>query len=274
MVAAALLAGDGKRRALRYALVLAAAAMKFYPLVALALRERMRVASRVFLFAAGLSVLFALAFRSELAEILPPRPNPLGDTFGANHLVRAFQDWASPLGGLAALGAQLAAVFLAIRTFARRPEIGEAFDSLPALAQIQLLTNAAIVIGGYFLLENIGYRAVILLPPLFCCIRLAESAAKLGARRVFGAVSAAMLVCLWMLSLQQIVALLFGGGYDPVSGSVAGYAFWTIRELLWSFVAGALGGLLVRFAARSQSAIDLEAWLRRFSGRLAASNVP
>jgi hypothetical protein len=46
--------------------------------------------------------------------------------------------------------------------------------------------------------------------------------------------------------VQQFVALVFGGSYFPVRGSLAGYLFWVVRELAWWWAATVLAAALVR----------------------------
>src|SRR5258708_11840839 len=82
-------------------------------------------------------------------------------------------------------------------------------------------------------------------------------------RPVFNVAIGAMLCVLWELTIRHLVADVFGGSFNPVEGSLAGYAVWAVQELAWWWLIAVLLAFLIRFAA------DSPAWreLRMILGR-------
>jgi hypothetical protein len=139
-----------------------------------------------------------------------------------------------------------ASAILFLTTMASRRDFMVALRRLPVQASVTLTMAAAMFCGCFFAFENVGYRAVLMLPALPVLVGLAQSAPSPQTRRLFASAVAAAISGLWMLTLQHFVAFVFGGSYFPVQGSLAGAFFWVVRELAWWWAAIVLAAALAR----------------------------
>jgi hypothetical protein len=265
IVAALFLAKATRARVIGYCFIATAAALKFYPLAAfvVAARERLRCASAVAIVVAAGVAAFVFGYRHELREITLPQSHAFTDNIGAAtlpHGIRmllggALQDLGVNPGAILVvvalsvaltwLGLSASAIFF-ITTIASRRDFMVALRRLPVQANVTLAMAAAMFCGCFFAFENVGYRAVLMLPALPVLIGLAQSAPSKLTRLVFASAIAAAIFGLWMLSIQRFVAFVFGGSCYPVQGSLTGYLFWVVRELAWWWTATVLTTALFR----------------------------
>ena len=264
IVAALLLAKSVGARVIGYGLIATAAALKFYPLAAFVVagRERLRVATTLAILVAVGVAAFVFGYRDELREVTLPQEAAFTNSIGAGaipHGVRvllrsALHDLGGDAGGGVVVALSVAVVWvglsasaiLLLATMASRRDFMLALRRLPVLPGIMLTMAAALFCGCFFAFESVGYRAVLMLPALPVLVGLAQSAPSAWTRRLFASAVAAAICGLWMLTLQQFVAFVFGGSYFPVQGSLAGYLFWDVRELAWWWAATVLAAALVR----------------------------
>ncbi len=254
-------------RAVGYGLIGLAAALKFYPVFgfALALQERAKAAGAIMLAVAVAAAAFVWRFHADIRQISLPKPLAFTDGVGAASIpdgVRALLGQAlldhgvSPHAAsvLVAFAVSLVSVglvgalFACAAAIAQRPDFEQALRTLPQRARLLLMIAAALFGGCFLASENIGYRAVLIVPALPAIVGLALNAPSRGARWLFAAATAACLCGLWMLTLQALVAFAFGGSAIPVSGALAGYLFWLIRELAWWAAVTVLLAALARHA--------------------------
>ncbi len=287
IVAALLLAKGARARVIGYGLIATAAALKFYPLAAFVVagRERLRAAATLAIVVAVGVAAFVLRYRDELREITLAPAHTFTDNIGAAilpHGVRVLLGGAlqelkvdpAAIVVVVALSVSVvwvglsasAIVFLA--TAASRRDFMLALRRLPVQASVMLTMAAAMFCGCFFALENVGYRAVLILPALPVLVGLTRGAPTPWTRRLFASAVAAAICGLWMLTLQQFVAFVFGGSYYPVQGSMAGYLFWVVRELAWWWVATVLAAALVRQILDGLAVRELRSLLVTAAGRI------
>jgi len=244
--------------------------LKFYPLVlfVLYLRERMAIFAALCLAGCALIAAFVWHFHAELREMSRDLPvfSYFTDAFGAAQLpgglVTALQHMAArgtlrigyvaPRRFYAAffLGTWILLAAAAIGTGLRLAATASIRAAIAALApdeQAFLVIGAALICGCFFAGMNDSYRGVHF---LFILPGMMALAAKPGGR-VFGVSAAGILLLMWGLTLQGLVAELSGGVAYPMGGSVAIDAYWLIHELIWWSVISVLLGILFCFIAES-----------------------
>jgi hypothetical protein len=260
---------DGSARMVGYSLVLLAGLLKFYPLVLclLVLRERFLRAVLLAMAALIVLVLFVWHFQAELAEMAGNLPS-LGyftDTFGARQLpiglgviLRDLGIDRLPLLGevdskrslvlvmIVLIASHLAASAIAFR-LAMLPGMRAALGALTAREGGFLVIGAALLCGCFFAGQNVGYRGIHLLfvVPGLAALALAPAAGAM--RTLFRWLTVLVMLLLWGLSLQQLVAWLSGGSARPMGGSVAMDFYWIGHELAWWWVVSVLLAIVIRF---------------------------
>jgi hypothetical protein len=252
-----------------YGLFLAAAALKFYPIVlmVLALRERpLRfltvLAISLCCFAAYL-FLFARSTGQAL-NILPPGL-PFDDAFGAASLpfgvmLLAFQPiprvlpdipgdlvaihhpFAGALFSFARFGLSLAAlIWVILRARQRRFDVGHIDDE----RRLFLLAGCLLIAFCFFCSMNAGYRSIFLLLTLpALCLRAPTDAGKWLVRPL----ALAILLLLWETPLRLSVYAIGLAVLGPVHDVYPQAGFWLLRELLWWWVATEFVGFIAGFA--------------------------
>ncbi len=263
----------GGERMAGYALFLLAGLLKFYPLVLglLLLRERFVRAAILALAVLVVLMLFVLQFRAQLVEMAANLPS-LGyftDTFGARQLPIGLdlilQDWGIDRVPLLALdvliASHLAAVLIALR-LATLPAMRAALGMLTVPESVFLVIGAALLCGCFFAGQNVSYRGIHFLFVMPGLAALALSPVRGAMRTLFRWVAALVLLLLWGLSLQQLVAWLSGGTARPMGGSVAMDLYWLGHELAWWGVITVLLGVVCHFVTVSPVWRSLP-WQRR-----------
>lgn len=236
-LAASLSVAGGRARAVGYLLVTCCAALKYYPvlLLVLAVRERFSRALLVVLAAGGLLVGLALlsgADQTVRALALAPTDTPASIyLMGARNLplglaeLLGWSPWAAQvmIGGLAMMAAGLAwttvrGVRSAVAAFATRDR---AF----------LLAGAALLVGCFFLSQNVAYRGIDLLLVLPGLMRL--SGMRTLTQRIMAYTTGTVLFLLWhdALGAAGRPAVLVG-------------ETWILAELAWWWTIAVLGGVL------------------------------
>jgi hypothetical protein len=257
-------------RLLGYAIIMVAAALKFYPLVLLLLllRERLRTALLIGSIALLCSVAFVWWYASELVRAVHniARGQPFGDTWGAVNLPFGFTTLHPRIlkvlhlydvMGIGLLLLLTAGAFSGAILIAMRQDVRANLAAMPARARLFLLLGAIMMCGCFFGGQSIGYRAVHLLFVLPGLLGLASSADDVVAARIFRLTAYATLYLLWMLLIQEGVALLFGGSAAPPYESAAGYVAWYVHQVIWWWVITVLLAILLRLGLDSPTGQDL-----------------
>ncbi len=260
VIAARLLLRSLPWRVAGYGVILAAAALKFYPLVLLvvALRERVRTLLAIAVVSAGAAGAFAWRFGAETQRALGNATvfyfekmwGAANLPFGGAHLavvllpgvmarhpgLREALGRAIPLSVLAGLVILAAAV--AIRLAMQR-DFARAFAALPEPMRLFLTIGAALTAGCFFAHPNIEYRAVVLLLEAPGLLALARGAAP---GRVRG--------LLWANAVATVFLVWDAPAFLP---SVAP-AGWLLRQYVW------WAHVTVSMAALVRLGLDSAAW--------------
>jgi hypothetical protein len=246
----AMLQGRLAWRAAGYAGFLAAALLKFYPLVlmGLALRERPRRFFGIAVMSVAIVMVFVLSTRHELTRALGNVRVPIsfGDGFAATQLggglaFLAHMPWlAAPLTLIFGAAALASATRLALR-----PGFAGAYSSLGGPHRVFLIAGALLFCGCFLSKPSIGYRGIILLPALPGILAMARA----GGSRVLGAGAVAMVLAMW--NFVPMVLFGPGGALGALLGPLPFLAVWAMRELVWWFVFVILLAVLQRFAIGS-----------------------
>jgi hypothetical protein len=91
--------------------------------------------------------------------------------------------------------------------------------------------------------QNASYRGIHVLFVMPGLAALAQGTM----RKLFRPVVALVLLALWGLSLQQLVAWLSGGSARPMGGSIAMYLYWIVHELAWWWIVAVFLAILAVF---------------------------
>jgi hypothetical protein len=278
--AAFCLEGTLARRILGYGLMLIGGLLKFYPLVLLALllRERLRVLLGVGLGATAIVVTTAMVFLDELRRLTPPPSGaPFDLMWGARNIptgfptvMRAFLRAAgAPARMIETLaGSQWLPAFLALLLLtaalvtalrlAGRADLRGSLAAIPDRTHRFLLIGGILVVGCFFAGQNVNYRSIFLLPILPGILALTQIAPSRSLRHIFTLTTASILCVLWEMTIRQTVASMFGLPAD----SLPVYTVWVVKELAWWWLVTVLIAILIRFVAESQAWRDLRPALR------------
>jgi len=244
---AAVLWGGGMAvRMLAYAVMLLAGLLKYYPLVLLGLAMRERVAALLAVAAAAAAVLlgFWLHFGGSIRESIArvARGSPFHDLFAARNLPDGLAHLAEAAvpGSAAGVAAAVFVPLLAWAGLAAWRHAGKlGAPDLDGLDARLLLSGAALLVGCFFAGQSIGYRGIFLLLVLPGVAR-----GPAPARMV-----AAVLALMWGESVRvAVLALAPAIGLPEAVTSVLFMIYWIGRELLWWWLIGRLGGILLAFA--------------------------
>ncbi len=232
-----------------YAVIVLAALIKFYPaaLLIVSLRERPRLFIAVNAVAGAALAVFIGVYHAELALAFAglPRGYYFHDRFGAADLPYGLATLFPAIPPLPVLAALMIAAGSGMAVLAFRGKLGAANRLLDPGERTFLVIGCTLMVGCFFTGQSIGYRGVFMLfalPGLFALARLAESAAL---RALFSVSGFLAIFLLWgeffRLAIGRVTA-------DPW----VNFGFWLGRELVWWWVMGVMGALLLRFVLDSE----------------------
>jgi hypothetical protein len=274
-------------RIVGYPFIVLAGFLKFYPFVLLLLflRERMALFITLCLTVLALMAAFVWHFQAQLAEMANNLPFvsyyidgfgfqqlPFGLEAVLQRLVAGLNDPSAgaPFQPHRSIPLDLGIFcLLVIATFtiafwlANRKSFKSALETLAPDESGFLLIGAALICGCFFAGQNVSYRGIHFLFAFPGIIALALASAASTLRTLFRVTAVAILFVMWGLTLQQLVAWLSGGSYDPMRGSTAIYVYWIVRELAWWWIVSVFMGVLICFVAQSWVWLTLMAALRR-----------
>jgi len=257
--------GPPRLRLLGYGIFTTAGLLKFYPfvLLALALRERPRVFAGIFCATLGVAVAFGLAFHDELARAGAHLPGNscFGDIFASTNLPNGLVVLATIMAaqpGVPAAASSaltwtvfapawlvltLTACVLAVRLL-RRFELDVALAALPAREAGFLVAGALLTCGCFFATQNVGYRAIMILPTLPGLLWFAHSLPDRTARIAFTASCATVVFVMWKIAISQLIVSSDGGiGLFLLH--------WLVDELAWWWLVSVLLAVLFAFLLNS-----------------------
>jgi len=233
-----------------FAVISIAALMKFYPAVLLiaALRERPRLFVAVSAAVAGALIVLAALDHAELAMAFGNLPKRLyfQSMFGAANLPYGLAELSPGRAPLPLLVAAVGITFSFAIWLASRSALDRAWASLDNGEATFMLLGCALIVGCFFAGGSYGYRGIFLiftLPGLLGLIRSADAAPL---RRFWSVVLLLVIFLMWGEFFR--LAMLRSGASPS-----ANFVFWLGRELIWWWVIGVLGALVIRFAAESET---------------------
>jgi hypothetical protein len=255
-------------RLLGYCVALAAALLKYYPIMLLivVLRERIALSLSVLLAAAVALAIFWIGYHDEIIRGLANIPGGRYDTdlFAAKnlpHLLGAMvataaepSALAAPLGNVVEIGLYVVLVGGSIAVLRRLSDLTElpaALTLLSGLERTLLVIGSAVVAGCFFAGQSIGYRGVYLLLVLPGLLAISRSAAR--ELRALGLGTGAVIVLLmWGECLRHAVdqGLEQSGISEPLADALRAQ-FWLLRELGWWWAVSVMLAVLADFLCRS-----------------------
>jgi hypothetical protein len=249
-------------RFVAYPLIVSAAMLKFYPVVAMiiALRERPACALLIVFVALLSLLLFAYLGWTDIMRALQMLPDELDFyMFGARSLPYGVQSLYPtvyarlPLSSGALQGILgIIAVGVAI-AIARGRELAGAVAQLTEPERVFLLLGGVVMVGCFFAGQSFRYRAVFLLFVLPATTALWFGQYGRFTTRLFAITSVCVVFVVWGYYLARPV-LLFAGmlpGPGAVSALIKA-AFWFGRELAWWWVITVLLAAVLIVVMRSE----------------------
>jgi hypothetical protein len=247
-------------RLIGYCVALAAALLKYYPIMVLIIVFRERVSRFVAtnIAIAGALALFWIVYHGEIARGLPtiPRGPYNTDLFAAKNLPfllgEAVGNAAGPLVERAFAGTVYATLVGFCMVICRRllgsGELSTALASLNGLERITLVIGSAVIGGCFFAGQSIGYRGVFLLLVLPGLLAISRRPASRDLRALGFGTSVVIVMLMWgeCLRLALYRALELPGLPAIVAGPVK-VSFWLIRELGWWWTVSVMLTMLVDF---------------------------
>lgn len=243
VVAAHLLSRSLPSRAAGYGMILAAAALKFFPIVLLcvAIRERIRSFLAVTIASAGAVLLYVHWFGAETGRALANTASGyFVNMWGAASLpfgIAQLVHLASQGQGASSLALHermsdtipwlatglfvIIAAGLALR-IATNADFTRAFVTLPTRSRMFLMTGATLTAGCFVAHQNIGYRAILVVIEMPGLLAMARNAETPPFRLLLGADVLVTVFLAW----SSATWLLPTGGWERP-------AMWLLRNSLW-----------------------------------------
>jgi hypothetical protein len=247
-------------RLIGYCLALAAALLKYYPIMILIIvfRERAPRFVATTIGIAGALAGFWIVYHGEIARGLLTIPQgPYNtDLFAAKNLPfllgEAVGNAEGPLVECAFAGAVYATLVGLCMVICRRllgsGEFSTALASLNGLERIALIIGSAVISGCFFAGQSIGYRGVFLLLVLPGLLAISRRPVSRDLRALGLGTSVVIVVLMWgeCFRLALYRALELPGVPAIVAGQLK-VSFWLIRELGWWWTVNVMLTMLVDF---------------------------
>jgi hypothetical protein len=252
-------------KALGYGLVFLAGAIKYYPfvLLALAARERLRLAISITVLSLMALLAFYFIYASQIHEGLPhiAKGVPFGDMFGAQNLPvgmsMVFQGThALPMdsvtGTLAVMSLVGATALWTMLKLSRASDIPAALCRLDEARRLALLAGALLMVGCFFAGQNVPYRGIFLLfviPGLSALARDRDAGAIASASRL---ALISIPFFMWAEAIRLWIHLAIIGTYPPIGFRTTltlqqplDLVLWFGREVGWWFLIAFLSTILL-----------------------------
>lgn len=258
--AAMLWTGSERARLVSYAVCLLAGALKYFPMVALALvlRERWRRGFTVAAAVALAIVLLIAGYHGELHAALaniPAGHDYFSDVFSARNLPLGLLSLTglseAPAGGIIAAALFFVAGVAALSRAWRTVRLLEPVRLDWTEWEMRILAIGSLLLPACFLTaQNVAYRGVYLLLVVPGLVRLRQAAGDRALRGWLGGMIAVCIAMLWECAIALNIGLLLqlspqltGSGLYPLLQ----LAYWLGRELLWWWLVADLVGIVLSF---------------------------
>ncbi len=280
-------------RLLGYCFALAAALLKYYPIMALitVFRERMPVFVAVNLTVAVAVALFLAEYNGEIARGLKTIAHgPYNtDLFASKNLPFLLGEmvrnaagpsrWA-PLVEHAFAGAVYATLVGLCVVICRRllglGELSAALASLSGLERISLVIGSAVIVGCFFAGQSIGYRGVFLLLVIPGLIAITRRPASRDLHALGLGTSVVIVLLMWgecfRIALYHLLERI--NASPPVAGQLE-FFYWLLHELGWWWAISVMLAILCDFIwegpIMQEMASRLHRWVAKRTPLLAAA---
>jgi hypothetical protein len=263
-----------------YCLALAAALLKYYPIMALitVFRERIPVFVAVNLCVAAALALFWAEYDAEIARGLQTIPGgPYNtDLFAAKNLPsllgEAVRD-AAGFSGRASLIPFAGAVYVTLVSFClvicRRllgsTEFSDALASLDDFERASLVIGCALIVGCFFAGSSVGYRGVFLLMVIPGLLAITRRPASHDLRILGLGTSVVIVLLMW----GECFRLMLYDLLERINASLSvtgqlGFFFWLLRELGWWWAVSVMLAILCSFLWQAPVMQETASYLRRW----------
>ena len=279
--------GGPRSRLFAHGLALLAALIKYYPVMMLVLvwNERPRRFYAICAAIIGVLIVFSAVYYADLVLGIPTIPGGyyFTDMFGAKNLPYFIGDmvqqssqpaaWAALAGRLTADGllAVLGGGCWAIcRRVLRDNEWSTAFSALNRYDAVFLVLGSAVIVGCFFVGQNVGYRGIFLLFVVPGILALARSACG-ALRRLTLATAGVIVLLMWGECLRlALYRLLDAAGASEFVAFQLKFLFWLVRELGWWWAITIMIAAVVHYLRHAAAVEGLSPlWLRCFPRRAA-----
>ena len=260
LIAGFALAGDFVVRVVGYGLLLGAGILKFYPIVALVVvvRERLATFIAVAIVSAAITLGFAAFYYQELLAALRNLPfdGYFWDSIGAKQLPGGIgyvlQPILARLGGtgwipansrilIAVVACLVIAMLLSIVIrIAISAEYRRQIAALPPRYAALLQIGAALIIGCFFAGESVSYRAIMFLLAMPGLVLLDQPLVPRRLRLLVRCTTILIIVVMFRLA---VIGVLTRFNLGPKSSALAGLT-WIGFELAWWWIISVLAALL------------------------------
>jgi hypothetical protein len=244
-----------------YILVLAMAALKFYPAAALAIIARERIATALVVGLVGVACLAGVLAiewhdftRAAGSLVTGCNPSFFGsDAFGAQRLpcgIARMVGW--PDGAATLILILLSTGVIAAAAFSSGA-LSDRIASLTELERTSMLAGCAVLVFCFFCVDNILYRGIFLLlvlPGLTAMVR------RPGNGGADVTLLIAVLLMLLLLGWQAAIHVTVHFFSAPFLKRI-NYALWAVHELMWWVAITVLGALLLSLLLQTEAWADL-----------------
>ena len=248
-----------------FAAFLAAALLKFYPIVLFikTLDERPRRFFAILSVTAAIVLASIIGYHDEIGLALKnvPVPIPFGDGFSSYQLgdgvaMLLHQPWtARPLWMLFVLIATAGAAYRATNI-----DFQTAYAAVDTRSAACLVAGSVLFCGCYLAGPSVGYRGMVLLLVLPGILDMIEHAPTRQFRRAMVWMAGVILFAMWNLALMR--RLLPGSVVGDSLGALPLLAVWCLREAAWWMIFTVLLAVLIRYVWTSRIGQDARNALR------------
>jgi hypothetical protein len=247
------------QRLLGYLVILLVGLLKFYPLTLLILviRERLLTCIAIVAVTLGSLILFYAEYRDELLEMALNLPSGsyFYDIFGAPDLPYGLkqvlpdfmQSYYNPnvLYGILISLSTIYSMYIF-----RQCQMRQYVAMLPPLPRIFLMIGAILVIGCFVFGQNNPYRGIYFLFVVTGLLALSRKAEGKANSLIFSVSSIIVIFLMWAEWPSRAIKVLG----MLISSKIPDITFWLCYQLLWWWLIGLLGGLVMSYVWNNTSA--------------------
>ena len=258
-------------RIVGYGVILAAAAIKFYPasLMALAVRETLSRFVALALIAVLIVLLLVCRYHSEVEQVVTqlPQGSPFSNTFSATRLPEGIA-WiagrgepGSKVGTALRIMLQFSLVsYTALRVWNCVPLLLPGIRKLSEKEQVLLVSGSLVTVFCFFLADNAYYREIFLIPTIPGWVALQRVATNPALKNCGRFATWAVVAILWSGFLRYGVGNSVRDSLGLNGTKYFWFEAWLLYEIFWWWLVSTLIAIILCFAWDSRAIGQL--WLR------------